>query len=173
MEMKTSDIARVLKRDLLRVDDRAAVDIARCFSCGCSMTYRGSRFCGDRCREAFDNGGRPFSPSRIVYCDRAGDEMKATTTGFRIRCGCCEKEFDSKGLRCCSVECERGYRERQENLAAMAEVGIQPTAKRRCEQCGGTIPKWRGGRQVSRVTRFCSRRCREAQKRRETLKKSA
>jgi len=37
----------------------------------------------------------------------------------------------------------------------MAEVGIQPIAKRKCECCDAAIPKWRNGRRVSRATRFC------------------
>ena len=40
------------------------------------------------------------------------------------------------GLRCCSTECERRYRERDENLATIAEARIQPAAKRKCEAPG-------------------------------------
>jgi hypothetical protein len=79
--------------------------------------------------------------------------------GYRIRCAHCRKEFESRGLKCCSVECERRYREAHDNRAVMAEVGIEPSAKRRCEACGGIIPKWRNGRHVSKVVRFCSDRC--------------
>lgn len=78
--------------------------------------------------------------------------------GFYIHCAGCQKEFESRGLRCCSAACERRYRERQDNLAVMAEAGIEPAAKRRCE-CGAVIPKWRNGRRVSSATRFCSPKC--------------
>jgi hypothetical protein len=58
--------------------------------------------------------------------------MTMTEKGYQIRCASCHREFESKGLRCCSPECERCYRERQENLAVMAEVGIEPAHKKRC-----------------------------------------
>jgi hypothetical protein len=48
-----------------------------------------------------------------------------------------------------SVECERAARERAENAKLIVEAGIEPTAKRRCEHCGGNIPRWRNGRQVA------------------------
>lgn len=78
--------------------------------------------------------------------------------GFIIRCGGC-KEFESKGLRCCSVECDRRYRERLDNLAVMAAAGIEPAAKRQCETCGDVIPKFRNGRKVPSNKRFCSPKC--------------
>jgi hypothetical protein len=34
-------------------------------------------------------------------------------------------------------------RERQDNLAVMAEAGIELKAKRQCEQCKAVIPTWR------------------------------
>jgi hypothetical protein len=85
--------------------------------------------------------------------------QQRTRNGYIIRCAGCHKEFDSKGLRCCSIECERRYRERQDNLAVMAEAGVEPAAKRECETCGAVIPKWRNGRKVSAATRFCSPKC--------------
>jgi hypothetical protein len=49
----------------------------------------------------------------------------------------------------------------QENLRVMAEAGIEPEAKRKCEAegCGRPIPKWRNGKRVSSATRFCSKSC--------------
>jgi hypothetical protein len=85
--------------------------------------------------------------------------MKMGPHGFIISCANCRKDFDSKGLRCCSTECERQYTEREVNLAVMAEVGIEPAAKRACLECGARIPTWRNGRKVSSATRFCSPKC--------------
>ena len=158
--MKQSAIAAVIERDLLRSDAIPSIRTVQCFSCGHGMTYRGSRFCSDHCREWFDAGIPAYQSTRTVYRDREGNEMRAGRAGFMIRC-CphCAKEFESKGLRCCSVECERRRREREDNLATMAEVGIEPATKRQCEACGIKIPKWRNGRRVSSKTRFCSARC--------------
>jgi hypothetical protein len=80
--------------------------------------------------------------------------MTLTEKGCRIRCAHCRKDFESLGLRCCSANCERSYREAQDNRAVMAEVGIEPAAKRRCAnpECGAVVPKWRNGRRVSSAT---------------------
>ena len=163
--MKQSALAAVLKRDLLRTDNsKPSAIITECFSCGFGIRYRGSRFCSERCREWFDAGRLPYSAPRIGYCWRDGRLMKMGSRGFPIDCAHCGKEFDSKGLRCCTIECERRYRERQDNLAVMAQAGIEAAPKRQCAntECGQTVPKWRKGRKVSGATRFCSRRCAEA-----------
>jgi predicted nucleic acid-binding Zn ribbon protein len=161
--MKTAAIAAAIERDLLRADDAPSTNIVTCFSCGFSMTYRGSRFCSDRCRDWYDVG----NPG----CDQ--DWLRQTRQpvirpgryGYFIRCAHCGKEFESKGLRCCSADCERGYRGRKDNLAIMAEVGIEPAAKRRCEVCSAALPKWSKGRLSKK--RFCSARCQKAQRRME------
>ena len=150
------------------------------------------RFCSTRCQDWFDAGNSPVSTEipttlrgwRVIAgppgIEIGGDyhagvfgrqpissrqpiSMRKGSKGFYIDCAHCQKEFESLGLRCCSVECERGHREREENLAVMAEVGIEPAAKRRCEalRCNNTIPKWRNGRQVSKSARFCSRKCQQ------------
>jgi hypothetical protein len=91
--------------------------------------------------------------------------MKPGRHGFHIRCPGCNKEFESTGLRCCSTECERRYRESDENAKLMAKVGIEAAAKRRCECCGGVIPKWAKGRRVSKAKKFCSEKCAKRAKR--------
>ena len=85
--------------------------------------------------------------------------MRPTKAGFMILCANCQKEFESKGLRCCSAECERRYCEKKDNLAVMAKIGIEPSAKRTCASCGAVIPKWSKGRRVSSAKRFCSNSC--------------
>jgi hypothetical protein len=87
------------------------------------------------------------------------------SAGWIVECLNCGAEFDSAGLRCCSVECERRYRDRNENEQLMAEAGMERPTKRKCEQCGGVIPNWRDGRRVKKTTRFCSPRCSKASKR--------
>ncbi len=103
----------------------------------------------------------------IIDADSSVGAMRPGVHGFYIRCAGCGSEFESKGLRRCSRACERRYCERQENLAVMAEAGIEPAAKRKCENetCGAIIPKWRNGRKVSAATRFCSRTCQQRAKR--------
>jgi hypothetical protein len=73
--------------------------------------------------------GAPYYPGMLPRSRRL-TSMTMTEKGYRIRCAHCRKEFESLGLRCCSPACERCYREAQDNRAVMAEVGIEPAAKR-------------------------------------------
>ena len=115
-----------------------------------------------RCQDRYDAGNpRACNSGGIVYRDRNGAVKQQGRHGFHIRCADCNKEFESKGLRCCSADCERRYRERQENLAVIAEVGMETTRKKLCAApgCGARIPTWRKGKRVSSKTRFCSSKC--------------
>jgi hypothetical protein len=149
---RTERLAAAILADRARTDTPSRANAVECFTCGHGMIYHGQRFCSDRCRDYFDAGNhghvqdwRQPKPSR--------------TASLSIRCAHCGKEFDSRGLRCCSAQCERSYAESQANLAVMAEVGVRPAAKRQCACCGARIPTWRNGRRVSKNTRFCSPKC--------------
>ena len=139
-------------------------NIAPCFVCGYTFVYKGrrgdlnGRFCSMRCQDRYDAGNGPIS-DEIVFRWRDGRPMKKGPKSFCIDCAYCRKEFEGLGLRCCSAECERAFKERQDNLVVMAEAGIEPKAKRHCEQCKAVIPTWRKGRRVSKSVRFCSEKC--------------
>jgi hypothetical protein len=179
-------------------DRRAGHNIVPCFSCNLTFTYKGPQgdisggFCSVRCQAFFDAGNTPpnspddtliglrvaaggpgIEASSDFYAAVFGRPPVATKRsfdGFKIVCFGCGSEFESRGLRCCSDTCERRYRERQDNLAVMAQVGIEPTLKRKCANpaCANTIPKWRNGRQVSKSVRFCSPKCSRKAKTRST-----
>jgi hypothetical protein len=182
--MRQEQIAAAICRDLLRHDDDKSTDAVKCFSCGRGMTNRvDKRFCCERCRVWCDDGNPGHAqdwrqprtsfgvarwkviagpPTLEVGSDpypafKPRDRRRGEI-GVWIECAHCGKSFDSRGLRCCSLECERRYSEHQDNLRLMAEVGINPAAKRRC-QCGAVIPKWRNGRRVRRTTQFCCDGC--------------
>jgi hypothetical protein len=176
--MRNTGLAGEIERDLLRGKVPPRHNIVACFMCGYTFVYRGSCFCSDRCREVYDAEEpgheqdwlrRPKAedapPTNLeVVAGPAGNRpatpVKRTTAGYNIHCLGCGKEFESKGLRCCSTECERRYKERQENLALMATVGIEPAAKKKlCASCGAKIPTWRNGRRVSKATQFCGPKC--------------
>jgi hypothetical protein len=161
-------------------DDR----IIACFACGHGFVCKGrqgdlnGRFCSMRCQSWHDKGiGETPSDTTSLrgwkviagppsieigsdyYAGAFGRElipMKQKGDGLETKCFGCGKDFLSKGLRCCSAECEKRYREREHNLAVMAEVGIKAKAKRTCSRCGSRISTWRDGRRVSSKTRFCS-----------------
>jgi endogenous inhibitor of DNA gyrase (YacG/DUF329 family) len=151
-------------------------------------------FCSARCRQAYDHGWPayevaaeqalkrvPFtadSKFRIIAGPPGVTEfnpLKGSNqlsrgikgrgrTGWLIGCFNCSKEFDSTGLRCCSVECERRYHKRQENERLMGEVGMDRPTKRKCEGCGKDIPNWINGRRTLVTKRFCSSRCKQRSK---------
>jgi hypothetical protein len=127
--MKQSSIAAVIERDLLRSNDKPPSNTVACWSCGRTFRYRGRQsalngnFCSVTCQDWYDAGNPALHQEpTIVYRWRDGRPMKMGTRGFLINCAHCSQEFDSKGLRCCTSDCERRYRERQDNLAVMAEV---------------------------------------------------
>jgi hypothetical protein len=160
-------------------------NIVACFACGGTYIYKdrrgelNGRFCSLRCQSAFDDGYTPPAdpPDTLTgwkVLDSGIDDigadyyaslfgrtpiaMKRTPNGFKVACAGCQREFESLGQRCCSDKCERRYREREANIALMAEVGVEPSTKRRCAApgCATIIPKLRKGRKVSSSTRFCS-----------------
>lgn len=134
-----------------------------CFSCGRPLASNtGRRFCSGPCRDWFDAGYPPYTePDQTATYSLPVDQ-----DGFDIPCAACGTVFPSKGLRCCSTECERRYREQQDNRAVLTEVGQQPAPKRQCAECGATIPTWRNGRRVRSGTQFCSKACSKAAERR-------
>ena len=170
MTTRTERLAEAILADRNR-PTAERTDIAKCFMCGTGMMYRGTRFCSDRCRDFYVSGEPGFEQDWLR--PQPVNIMKATRQGFMINCAHCRKEFESLGLRCCSTGCERSYSERDANLAVMAEVGIEPSAKRSCVECGGHIPTWRNGRKVSVKMRFCGAKCQQRHARARTRVLSA
>ncbi len=161
MTTRTERLAAALLADRDRkAFERANVGV--CFMCARGMIYHGSRFCSDRCCDYYDAGAagceQDWRQPDIAYTYLDGHPMSKAAHGFKIACAHCRREFDSKGSRCCSAECERRYREREQNLATLAEIGAKVKESRRCD-CGANIPMWRNGRKVSSATRFCSPKC--------------
>jgi hypothetical protein len=171
---RPATLAAALKADILRQSISTPSSSVECFLCGRSYTYKApsgddsGRFC-DKCREAYDAGYRrsePIDPFkitkwRLVAGGNPGylpsTPMRRGQEGWYITCPGCQREFESTGLRCCSAQCERRLCEHAENMALMAEVGMEPKAKRKCSvpDCDNPIPKWRNGRSVSKRARFC------------------
>jgi hypothetical protein len=156
-------LQKALERDLL-ADRPAREKEATCFTCGRGYLLKpqddSNRFCSTRCREGFD-AGAPYDPASKTN----RYSLPIGPTGFLINCLGCGKRFDSRGLRCCSTDCERRYRQRAESIAAMAEVDMDKPVKRKCQHCDGDIPTWRNGRKVSKAARFCGPSCQRKAKR--------
>jgi hypothetical protein len=155
-----------------------------CFLCGRSYTYKvpsgddSGRFCSEKHRKDYDTGYRrpepvdPFKPTswRVMAGSSPGylpsTPMQRGQEGWYITCPGCGREFESNGQRCCGADCEERLCEHAENMALMAEVGMEPKAKRKCSVpgCDNPIPKWRNGRRVSQRARFCDRHTRHSRK---------
>jgi len=158
---KIGRLAKALLADRQRPERADTSLFDACFLCGRSYTYRGpngddsGRFCSARCREAYDHGARPStSHARNYFTLRPGPH------GFYIICGGCDREFESKGLRFCSSECERHARERAETASLRAEVNMEAPVKRKCAVagCEGRIPNWTtNGRKTSSARKYCDR----------------
>jgi hypothetical protein len=158
-------LAEAIARDILK--PAAKPQQSRdCFACGRSFTYRGpcgddsGRFCSSRCRIGFEAGLPPYDPDYASKTNPRWYSLPIGPTGFRIDCAHCRQWFNSRGLRCCSLDCERDLHRKQELEDELANDPFR-AVKRRCAGCGGNIPNWRNGRRVSKATRFCSDRCRK------------
>ena len=110
------NIADALVRDLLTERPRSP-EAKTCFACGRPYSRGDGRFCGRKCRRAYDLG---FTPGEVVSKPR---------DGVSLPCRGCGRQFVSNGLRCCSVACERQSHESDANAALMAEVGMDLAAK--------------------------------------------
>ena len=163
MTSTTERLAAAILADHAR--PTAQHNIVPCFVCSHTFVYKGrrgdrnGRCCSMRCQDWCDAG------NPVAVTDSINYGMKRGSKGFYIDCAHCRKEFESLGLRCCTTECERAHREREENLVIMAQAGIEPTAKRKCEGpgCNAIISKWHKGRKVGRNKRFCSPKCQQRQ----------
>jgi hypothetical protein len=143
-----------LARALLRNHDKQPSSAPPyCFTCGRTFARGEGRFCSCRCRAVFDAGKPTYKPVDINYTLPKGRH------GFLIDCAYCRKQFDSVGLRCCSLACEREHHRKQEIEAKLTNDPLRAPPKRKCLTCGGDIPNWRTGRRVSKATKFCSPKC--------------
>jgi hypothetical protein len=110
-------------------------------------------------------GRRPYAELLDAIAQARGKprqsyQTKRTRDGYTIQCPQCRKDFESKGLRCCSKDCEKAHGEQEDNVAVLAKAGIEIKAKKLCAECAGRMPVWRNGRRVPSSARFCSDRCR-------------
>ena len=103
-------IADALVRDLLTERPRSP-EAKTCFACGRPYSRGDGRFCGRKCRRAYDLG---FTPGEVVSKPR---------DGVSLPCRGCGRQFVSKGLRCCSVDCKRQSNERDANSASWPRSG--------------------------------------------------
>ena len=101
-----------------------------------------------RWRVVADKGEPPYGPGYLVKTP-----MRRGPVGWFIACGHCGAEFESRGWRYCPECMALLAEERREPLPSPTGAVCQ------CPGCARRIPKWRGGRRVSKATRFCSAKC--------------
>jgi hypothetical protein len=135
-----------------------------CSACGRGFLHGEGRFCGVNCRKTFDAGMPVFAPFDL---DKFYDLPKGPI-GFWIDCSSCGKRFDSKGWRCCSIECSRNWRQKQDLESELANDPFR-IEKPTCLECGRPMALWKNGRRVKSDRKFCSPKCqkRRSRKRRK------
>jgi hypothetical protein len=170
--LNTATLTHAIFSDLTsETATKASRGITECFACRSTFAYRkpddperNSRFCSKTCQDGFDAGAR-YRPSEIAYRHGDGRAMAKRGPGFAVTCPGCDTEFTSTGLRCCSAECERTYRDRHEAIKEAAQVGHEAKPKRSCEVCGKRIARYTAaGRATKAAVRHCSPRCRRMAK---------
>ncbi|MPZ40385.1 MAG: hypothetical protein GEU95_20490 [Rhizobiales bacterium] len=136
-----------------------------CFACGRPFMWGQSgsvrRFCSQGCVDYFDSGAPPYDPTYTNKNNQRWYTLPLGKHGSLINCKGCGRQFDSKGLRCCSRDCEREHRDRRDNAKLMAEAGMSPSHKRLCQRPGCTrpIPRWKNGKATRKDCRFCTEKC--------------
>jgi hypothetical protein len=143
--MRMSAIASAIEKDLFADRPQRDHRSALCLACGRSYINGDGRFCSTRCRDGFDVGLPPFQQqeTRSAQTWFAGRSMRPRGDGFLIPCAHCKREFVSKGLRCCSTECERKLRARKDIAETLTGHAVEGSGyvKSKCEKCGGNIPR--------------------------------
>jgi hypothetical protein len=166
--LNTASLTDAIFSDLTSATEtKASRGITECFACRSTFIYRkpddperNARFCSKTCQDGFDAGVR-YRPMEIEYRHGDGRVMAKRGQGFAVTCPGCDKEFTSSGLRCCSPECERTYRERQEAITEATQIGHEVKPKRSCEVCGKRIARYTAkGRATKAAVRHCSSPCR-------------
>src|SRR5262245_34263157 len=147
--LNTTTLTDAIFSDLTsETETKASRGITECFACRSTFVYRkpddperNARFCSKTCQDAYDAGVR-YRPVEIEYRHSDGRIMGKRGPGFAVTCPGCNTEFTSLGLRCCSPDCERAYRERQAAIKEAAQIGHAAKPKRTCEVCGKRIPRY-------------------------------
>jgi hypothetical protein len=191
MSMRAQSIANILLKDALAERPEVHVDLNRCLVCSRTFTAgkgvgTNGRFCSRLCVDAFDAGyvhrsdgvgskdwavvapafDKGGAVKNLVGTRPYARNLPKSGDGFLVGCRHCKRQFVSKGLRCCSVECECQLDERRKIEATMAEVEMESTGyvPRQCEHCGATLPRYvgTGKNRKQSFKRFCSPKCKQA-----------
>ena len=128
--------------------------LASCLACG--RSYHGSsRFCSTNCVTAWDNEVPAYKPLEMPY------DLPKGPNGFIISCSNCGRRFDSKGLRCCSQQCEKEFQKQDGERKRRNNVVSPFSRAHRCVRCNEPLRVQLRGRK----RKTCSTRCRTALRR--------
>jgi hypothetical protein len=127
-----------------------------CFACGrtyLSTVAHNARFCSSNCVDQYDAG----------YMPRSQD--LTPPDGVMLACLGCGHAFRSRGIRCCSDNCERKSAQRSSAKTELAAIrkatGVSlPKRGKPCQGpgCSQTLPPWTAKGRKNKA-RFCSPRC--------------
>ena len=143
-------------------------------------TSLNGRFCSKRCQDWHDAANPSYEQQReherkllvapldsfVVVAgppnievgskhhQRQTTPMRRGSEGFYVGLCTLPEGVREQGPAAPYPNCESAYRESEANRAIMAEVGIAPSAKHQCEQCGKVIPEWLNGRRSRAISGF-------------------
>jgi 5-methylcytosine-specific restriction endonuclease McrA len=151
--MKTSTLAAILERELLRTEEPTKTSDAReCFACGRPFMPRPSTgddnmhaFCSARCREACDAGFPTYGSWKV-------DAFDVLISAWRVVAGPAGVEIGSQ-YYAPIIEAVERQRKRLARSRSGEEL-IRP--RRLCQRCGAKLPVWINGKQVRSDRKFCT-----------------
>jgi hypothetical protein len=160
--------AKLTTRMPMAHSDKDPID---CFACGRSVIYRGSRFCSERCREAFDNGLPPHDPNYVRAVNKQPLDswiIVAGPPGSRIgerywdiipdRPGRAKRHASTLPVRTASpMPCD----DENTGIRCRQQEGVRQPMKKTatCKQCGNPL---RVIKRRGRKRQYCNNKCRVA-----------
>ncbi len=125
------------------------------------------QFCSSRCRDGCDAGCPAHQPyDAISFLHRFPVSRAIIRQGPRgaiIACAHCRREFDSRGLHCCTKACERALTNAKALQADIGPLAARPSARRKCEVCEAKLPRSINGKEVRRYRVYLFRQvCRKS-----------
>jgi hypothetical protein len=124
---------------------------SECFLCGRGFTYRGShendsgRFCGSKCREAYDAEKR---------APQYGDPCDVPLPSWIVVAGPPNVAVGSRYYEQLDQDLKAQRRRVEQRLGKIPDEELT-RPRRTCAKCGGRIPVWIKGKKVSERRKLC------------------
>jgi hypothetical protein len=159
----TEALAKAIKADLLKAKQDKTI-FPECFACGRTYSksattsvepwgFASERFCSDRCRHGYDNGGPVHNPNHV------GEVTDAPPRSWKVAVG---PPMASPRLAP-GVEIGANYytpvldaiEHRQSRRRLKDNPTEPPRPKPKCQRCSKPLPVWIKGKRVRKDRKYC------------------